>query len=51
MIEEEEYKTFLKKIIACISYGDYYAVKELSQLELDRLEKGKTEKKKKNFWK
>ena len=38
MIDDEKYKTFLKQIIACISYGDYYSVKELSQLELDKME-------------
>lgn len=38
MISNERYVTFLKRIIACISYGDYYAVKELSQLELEKME-------------
>lgn len=39
MVNEERYINFLKKIIACISHGDYYAAKELSQLELDNMEK------------
>ena len=37
MIEDEEYIGFLKMIIACISHGDYYAVKELSNLELEKM--------------
>ena len=39
MVNNEKYISFLKKIIACISYGDYYSVKELSQLELEKMEK------------
>lgn len=39
MVNNETYIRFLKQIIACISCGDYYAVKELSQLELEKLEK------------
>ena len=39
MINDEKYITFLKRIIACISHGDYYSVKELSQLELEKMEK------------
>ena len=39
MVKDEKYITFLKRIIACISYGDYYSVKELSQLELEKMEK------------
>jgi len=39
MINDEMYVTFLKRIIACISYGDYYSVKELSMLELEKMEK------------
>lgn len=49
MVSEEKYVTFLKRIIACISYGDYYSVKELSQLELEKMEEQmKKEKLKKN---
>lgn len=39
MINNEKYISFLKQIIACISYGDYYSVKELSQLELEKIER------------
>lgn len=39
MVDDETYVIFLKRIIACISYGDYYSVKELSQLELEKMEK------------
>ncbi len=39
MVNEESYMIFLKRIIACISHGDYYSVKELSQLELEKMEK------------
>lgn len=48
MIEDERYITFLKRVIACISYGDYYSVKELSQLELEKMQGQSEEKKKKN---
>ena len=39
MIKDEEYIAFLKSIISCISHGDYYSVKELSNLELERVNK------------
>lgn len=39
MVNDEKYITFLKQIISCISHGDYYSVKELSQLELEKMEK------------
>ena len=39
MIKDEEYIGFLKRVIACVSNGDYYSVKELSQLELEKMEK------------
>lgn len=52
MIEDERYITFLKRVIACISYGDYYSVKELSQLELEKMqEQIKEDKKKNKIWK
>lgn len=38
MVNDEKYITFLKRVIACISHGDYYSVKELSQLELEKME-------------
>ena len=39
MIEDEEYIMFLKSIIACVDHGDYYSIKELSNLELERVNK------------
>ena len=39
MIKDEEYICFLLCVIACVSNGDYYSVKELSQLELEKMEK------------
>ena len=39
MIKEEDYMEFLKMIISCIRQGDYFAVKELSNLELEKLKK------------
>lgn len=39
MINDEKYISFLKQIIACISHGDYYAVKELSELELEKMQR------------
>ena len=38
MLDEEKYVNFLKQIISCINHGDYYSVKELSQLELEKIE-------------
>ncbi len=38
MINDEKYINFLKQIISCISHGDYYSVKELSELELEKIE-------------
>ena len=37
MIKNEEYIDYLKKVIACVSNGDYYSIKELSVLKLDTL--------------
>ena len=53
MVNDEMYITFLKRIIACISHGDYYSAKELSQLELEKMEKYMSQCKKtsKNIWK
>ena len=39
MVNDEMYISFLKRIISCSSHGDYDSVKELSQLELERMEK------------
>ena len=30
MVKNEDYTNLLKKMVSCISYGDYYSVKELS---------------------
>lgn len=37
MVNNEKYVNLLKNIISCISYGDYYSVKELSNLELENM--------------
>lgn len=39
MIKDEEYIDFLKLIISCVSHGDYYSVKELAYLELEKMNK------------
>ena len=39
MIRNEEYIDYLKKIISCVSEGDYYSIKEFSILKLDKLKK------------
>ncbi len=46
MIKNEEYIDYLKKVIACISSGDYYSIKELSILKLDILNEETKEMKK-----
>ena len=51
MINDEKYMSFLKAIISCISHGDYYSVKELSQLELEKMEKKSREYKNKKLYK
>lgn len=38
---KEEYAKFLKAIISCVSHGDYYSIKELCMIELEKLEKQK----------
>ena len=47
MVEDKEYLDFLEKIIACINHSDYEAVKELSNLKLEKFKK-KRKKKQKN---
>lgn len=37
MIKNEDYINLLKKMVACVSVGDYCSVKELSQLQLDNV--------------
>lgn len=44
MIDEEEYVKFLEMIVACVSYGDYFAAKELSNLELEKIRKNRKKK-------
>lgn len=39
MVKNEDYKNLLKRIIACVNYGDYYSIKELSKLQLDNINK------------
>lgn len=39
MVNDEEYVRFLKLIISCINHGDYFSVKELSNLELEKMRK------------
>lgn len=39
MVKNEDYIKLLNKMISCISYGDYYAVKELSMLQLKNMKK------------
>ena len=38
MIDDKKYIEFLKQIISCINQGDYYSVKELSQIELEKMQ-------------
>ena len=37
MVKNEDYTNLLKKMISCVSYGDYYSIKELSKLQLDKI--------------
>ena len=39
MISEEYYLNFLKCLISCVNNGDYYSIKELSVLELEKMKK------------
>lgn len=50
MVKDEEYISFLKAIISCISHGDYYSAKELSNLELEKMKKRMKEKDNKINW-
>ena len=38
MVRDEDYIDFLKLIVSCISPGDYFSAKELSNLELEKME-------------
>jgi hypothetical protein len=46
MVNNEKYTEFLKSIISCVSHGDYCAAKELSNLELEKMENDKRKLKK-----
>lgn len=50
MVSDEKYISFLKKIISCVSHGDYYSAKELSQLELDKMKEKIKNENKRGFW-
>ena len=50
MIKNEEYIDYLKKVISCVSNGDYYSIKELSVLKLNTLNE-ETKEMKKNLHK
>ncbi|MFR8233492.1 MAG: hypothetical protein ACLVA2_03705 [Clostridia bacterium] len=39
MISDEYFFNFLKSIISCVNNGDYYSIKELSVLELEKMKK------------
>ena len=43
MIDETRYIDFLNKVIACISNGDYDAIKELANIEMKKVYKDKNE--------
>ena len=43
MIKNEKYIKILKSMISCINYGDYYSVKELSNMELEEMKKNEKE--------
>lgn len=38
MVSNEKYINLLKSMISCVSHGDYSSVKELSNLELGKME-------------
>lgn len=44
MVEDKEYLDFLEKIISCINHSDYEAVKELSNLKLEKFKKKRKKK-------
>lgn len=39
MVRDEDYIDFLKLVVSCISNGDYFSAKELSNLELEKMKK------------
>ena len=46
MIKNEKYIEILKNMIACVSHGDYGSIKELSTLELKKMNQREEETKK-----
>ena len=46
MIKNEKYIRILKSMISCINQGDYYSIKELSNLELQKMKEDEEKKKK-----
>ncbi len=48
MIKDEEYINFLKSLKACVDHGDYFSIKELSNLKLEEIKSKKYILKEKN---
>lgn len=48
MIKDEEYISFLKSLKACVDHGDYFSIKELSNLKLEEIKSKKYLLKEKN---
>ena len=48
MIKDEEYINFLKSLKACVDHGDYFSIKELSNLKLEEIKSKKYLLKEKN---
>ena len=46
MIKNEKYIRILKSMISCVNQGDYYSIKELSNLELQKMKKNEEQNKK-----
>ena len=49
MVRDKDYIKFLKLIVSCISNGDYYSAKMLSNLELEKMKKQEIKEKVNNF--
>lgn len=39
MVKNEDYKKILNSFISCVSHGDYYSIKEMSKLQLEKIER------------
>lgn len=50
MVDDKEYLDFLEKIISCINHSDYEAVKELSNLKLEKLKNENIKRKNENTY-